>query len=150
MYILGISILYLVQIKLLLTTRGNMATIYHGGEILTMSGDVPSYAECLVVSDPADGGTIIYVGQISELHTTIKSTGKWFDLKGACVMPGFIDPHIHPSMAAVLLTTDFITPFDWKLPDRPPVKGLRTEKEYHKGKILTFIGNNILFPTVKP
>ena len=26
------------------------------------------------------------------------------------------DPHIHPSMAAVILNMHFITPFDWKMP----------------------------------
>ena len=31
-------------------------------------------------------------------------------------MPGFIDPHLHPSMAAILLPMHFITALDWKLP----------------------------------
>ena len=114
---------------------GKSYTIYHGGEILTMEDDIPSYAECLVVSGPIDGGKIIYVGDISGLDVDIKSLGKWSDLNGACLLPGFIDPHIHPSMAAVLLTTNFITPFDWTLPDRPPVKGVRTELGYHKGEV---------------
>ena len=26
------------------------------------------------------------------------------------------DPHIHPSMAAVILNMHFITPFDWRMP----------------------------------
>lgn len=32
------------------------------------------------------------------------------------IMPGFIDPHLHPSMAALLLPMHFITAMDWKLP----------------------------------
>ena len=114
-------------------SMANAFTIYHGGEIVTMEGDDPSYVECLVVSNPDDGGKIIYAGTIGGLNKTISSDGYWFDLKGACVFPGFIDPHIHPSMAAVLLTTNFITPFDWSLPDRPKVIGVRTERDYHKG-----------------
>ena len=111
-----------------------MVTVYYGGDIVTMAGDVPTYAECLVVSDPANGGKIILVGDISEVDTmSLPAAVEWFDLKGACLMPGFIDPHIHPSMAAILLTTHFITPFDWNLPDRPPVKGLRTEEGYRTG-----------------
>ena len=109
------------------------STIYHGGDILLMEGDVPAYAECVVVSCAEDGGNICYVGDTSGLDDNMRSKGKWFDLKGACMMPGFIDPHIHPSMAGMLLTMDFITPFDWNLPDRPPVKGIRTEKEYYEG-----------------
>ena len=111
-------------------------TIYYGGEILTMDNDTPEYAECLVVSNPSNGGKIVYVGSIYGLETTIKDHGKWFDLKGGCVMPGFIDPHIHPSMAAILLTTEFITPFDWDLPNRPKIMGIRNAKDYVKGKII--------------
>ena len=110
-------------------------SIYHGGEILTMEGDTPTYAECLVVSKTNKGGKISYVGNICDLDMNIKAQGMWFDLKGSCLMPGFIDPHIHPSMAAVLLTTNFITPFDWNLPDRPKIKGVRTEQGYRKGNI---------------
>ncbi len=35
---------------------------------------------------------------------------------GKVLMPGFIDPHLHPMIAAVLLPTHFITPEDWDLP----------------------------------
>lgn len=126
----------LTMIKNSNNTVDSKLTIYHGGEILTMQEDVPSYAECLVISDTSDGGKIVFVGNIDCLDMEIKSKGKWIDLKGNCVMPGFIDPHIHPSMAAVLLSTNFITPFDWNLPDRPQVKGIRTEKDYHKGKLV--------------
>ena len=38
------------------------------------------------------------------------------DLKGQTLSPGFIDPHLHPSMAAFILTMNFITPFDWTFP----------------------------------
>ena len=107
--------------------------IYYGGDILTMEHSSPSYSECLVVSSKKDGGKILYSGSIDGLDTEMRSNCRWFDLKGACLMPGFIDPHLHPSMAAVLLTTDFITPFDWNLPDRPKIKGIRSEAEYIEG-----------------
>lgn len=32
------------------------------------------------------------------------------------IMPGFIDPHLHPSMAAVILPMQFITALPWQLP----------------------------------
>ena len=32
------------------------------------------------------------------------------------ILPGFIDPHLHPSMAAVLLPMQFITALAWDLP----------------------------------
>ena len=52
-------------------------------------------------------------------------------LKGQTLSPGFIDPHLHPSMAAFILTMNFITPFDWNFPwSRSTTKGVRSEKEY--------------------
>ena len=108
-------------------------TIFYGGDILTMEGDCPDYIDSIVLSSKAQDGKIEYVGRLEHIPMSIKANCTWVDLKGKCVLPGFIDPHIHPSMAAVLLTTDFITPFDWNLPDRPMVKGKRTKSEYDQG-----------------
>ena len=45
------------------------------------------------------------------------------------LMPGFIDPHLHPMMASVLLPMEFITPEDWHLP-RGDFPGVRTPEGY--------------------
>ena len=34
------------------------------------------------------------------------------------LFPGFIDPHLHPSLSATLLPMNFITAMEWVLPDR--------------------------------
>ena len=76
-----------------------MATVYYNGDILTMAsaGEGPQYIECLVTR----GEAIIYTGdmgpevrRIMEQSDTVK-----VDLGGKTLLPGFIDPHIHPSMA---------------------------------------------------
>ena len=76
-----------------------MATVYYNGDILTMAGggEGPEYVQCLVTK----GDTITYTGdlgpevrRILELGDTVK-----VDLGGKSLLPGFIDPHIHPSMA---------------------------------------------------
>ena len=52
-------------------------------------------------------------------------------LKGQTLSPGFIDPHLHPSMAAFILTMNFITPFDWNFPwSKSTTKGVRSQNEY--------------------
>ena len=53
------------------------------------------------------------------------------DLQGQTLSPGFIDPHLHPSMAAIILSMDFITPFDWNFP-WGHFKGVRNQREYRK------------------
>jgi len=40
-----------------------------------------------------------------------------YDLKGQTIMPGFIEPHLHPLIAAVLLSGDIIAPHDWDVPE---------------------------------
>lgn len=76
-----------------------MATVYYNGDILTMaSGEKgPHYVECIVTR----GDTITYTGDLSpevrkvlEHEDTVR-----VDLGGKSLLPGFIDPHIHPSMA---------------------------------------------------
>jgi hypothetical protein len=44
-------------------------------------------------------------------------------------MPGFIDPHLHPYLAGILLPMEFITPHDWNLPGHR-VEGVRGRQAY--------------------
>lgn len=72
-----------------------MITVYHNGDILTMEGDTPQYAECLITQDNA----ILHVGKMEDAKFWLSQPKDLVDLDGRCLMPGFIDPHIHPSMA---------------------------------------------------
>jgi predicted amidohydrolase YtcJ len=68
-----------------------ISTVYYNGDIITMQGDQPSYAEALVVKD----GKISYTGD-SDKAMEIAGVGhKMMDLKGKTLLPGFIDGHAH-------------------------------------------------------
>jgi predicted amidohydrolase YtcJ len=69
------------------------ATVYYGGDILTMEGDSPYYAEAIVVKD----GIITYVGSASEAMKNAGEDYKIVNLEGKTLMPGFIDGHAHYS-----------------------------------------------------
>jgi predicted amidohydrolase YtcJ len=69
----------------------NTAVVYFGGDIITMVGQQPEYAEAVVVKD----GEIIYVGSSSEAMTLAGEGHQMIDLKGKTLMPSFIDPHSH-------------------------------------------------------
>ena len=88
------------------------ATLYHNGDVLTMVGDEPSIAEALV----EENGQIVFVGTLNEARKQAGNPMIDFDLRGATLMPGFIEPHLHPSLAAVMLQNEIIAPYDWKLP----------------------------------
>ena len=66
-------------------------SIYFGGDILTMAGDQPEYAESLVVAD----GKIIFVGDKEPAMQYADSDTELVDLLGHTLLPGFIDPHSH-------------------------------------------------------
>ena len=43
-------------------------------------------------------GEIVHVGSLAQAEQ-LAGARREVDLGGGCLMPGFIDPHIHPSMA---------------------------------------------------
>jgi predicted amidohydrolase YtcJ len=66
-------------------------TIYSGGDIITMVGDTPQYAEAVVV----EGGKIKFVGTVAEAKNAAGKGPKMIDLAGQTMLPGFIDAHGH-------------------------------------------------------
>ena len=90
-----------------------MLTLYPAKSVITMNPSQPR-AEAVLVRD----NLIVEVGSIADMQP-------WFDrhehqvdtqFENKIICPGFIDPHLHPTMAAVLLPMDFITAMRWKLP----------------------------------
>ncbi|WP_461599498.1 amidohydrolase [Winogradskyella sp.] len=69
----------------------NNATVYYNGDIITMAGEEPQYAEALVVNE----GKIKFVGESDKAMEVAGKGHKMIDLKGKTLMPAFIDPHSH-------------------------------------------------------
>ena len=69
----------------------NSATVYFGGDILTMEGDEPQYAEAIVVRD----GKIAFVGAKDQAMESAGAGHRMVDLQGKTLLPGFIDAHGH-------------------------------------------------------
>ncbi|MBK9078544.1 MAG: hypothetical protein IPL91_05115 [Hyphomicrobium sp.] len=100
---------------------GPASFIVYGGDILTMEGEAPAYVEALVIQD----GLIVFAGSKLEALNRAGAQPKEYDLKGKTLMPGFIDPHLHPVQGASMLMPKYATPFDWKFPwgNAPAVRG---------------------------
>lgn len=88
--------------------------VYTAKRIRTMNPSMP-IATAVAVRD----GQIIEVGTLETLRPWLDAHPHRIDrtFEKHVLMPGFIDPHLHPSLAAVLLPTHFITALDWKRPD---------------------------------
>ena len=66
-------------------------TIYYGGDILTMTGDSPSYVEAVVQRE----GKIIFTGSKADALARFDGKADHVDLGGKTMLPGFIDAHAH-------------------------------------------------------
>jgi predicted amidohydrolase YtcJ len=107
------------------TSRTVANSIYFGGDILTMANDTAEYAEAVAVLN----GKILFVGKKEQalLHQSDETV--MVDLEGNTMMPGFIEPHLHPSIAAIMLPNEIIAPYDWVLPDETKI-GVQGHNNY--------------------
>ena len=74
-----------------LAAKDPAATLWRGGTILTMDGDTPTTAEAVVER----AGKIVFVGPDAEARLAAGQDAKLRDLKGATLLPGFVDAHSH-------------------------------------------------------
>jgi len=101
-------------------------TVYVAKKIITMDNSQPNATAVAVAN-----GKIVSVGSIESLQGWIKERGATIDptFKNKIIMPGLIDPHVHPSLPAVLTQFPFIAPDDWSLPTGE-FPGATTNKDY--------------------
>ncbi len=87
-------------------------TVYTAKAIRTMVPSLP-----LATAVAVSGDRIVEVGSLESLRPWLDAHPHDIDDRFAdkIVMPDFVDPHLHPSTAA-LLPMHFITAMDWQLP----------------------------------
>lgn len=92
----------------------SQVTVYEARRIITMEPSLPT-ARFVAVAD----------GLILGLSDSIDALAPWTagrrvtidrQFSDKVLMPGLIDPHVHPMQAAVMLNLPFIAPDDWQLP----------------------------------
>ncbi|NOX51964.1 MAG: amidohydrolase family protein, partial [Gammaproteobacteria bacterium] len=90
-----------------------MLTLFPAKSVITMNPSMPR-ADAVLVKDDR----IVEVGSQGQMEPWLKTYPHQVDDQFAdkIICPGFIDPHLHPTMAAVLLPMHFITAMRWKLP----------------------------------
>ena len=91
-----------------------MFTLFPAKSVITMNPSLPR-AEAILVNDE---GRIAEVGTLASMQPWLDHYQHRVDDRFAnqIITPGLIDPHLHPTMAAVLLPMHFITAMRWKLP----------------------------------
>jgi len=134
--VLGICLLFSCKEEKKERVEENQATVYYNADIITMEGDSPQYAEAVVVKE----GKITFVGASDEAMKVAGAGHRMVDLGGKTLLPGLIEPHLHPSLAAIMLQNEIIAPYDWKLPSGTK-KGVQGEEAYRQ-RITESIKNN--------
>ena len=88
-------------------------TVFVAKQIVTMEPGQPR-ATAVAVRD----GRIVDVGSIERFEPWIRDLPHRVDRRFArdVLLPGFVDPHLHPFLAGKLLTFDIAAPEDWNLP----------------------------------
>lgn len=102
-------------------------TIFEAARIITMEPSQPS-ARFVAVADGIILGT---ADSVAELSAWTRGRPVTLDRRFArnTLMPGFIDPHVHPMQAAVMMNLPFIAPEDWDLPGGMQ-RGAQTPEAY--------------------
>jgi predicted amidohydrolase YtcJ len=105
---------------------GIEVVVYRAQSVITMDAEHPRAAAVAV-----DGDRIAAVGSLPEIEHALSGRNYRIDDRFAdkVLMPGFIDPHLHPYLAGILLPMEFITPHDWNLPGHE-VEGVRGREAY--------------------
>ncbi len=90
-----------------------MLTVFTAKKIITMNPSWPT-GTAIAVRE----GRIVEVGSLESLQPWLEQHPYCIDrqFEDSVILPGLIDPHLHPMMAAVLLPMQFITAMEWRLP----------------------------------
>ena len=112
--------------------------VFEAARIVTLEPSQPS-ARFVAV---ADGMILSVADSLAELEPWTRGRTVHLDRRfaGQVLMPGFIDPHIHPMQASVMLNLPFIAPDDWKLPSGFSA-GVRTPEGYRQRLVQALAGS---------
>lgn len=82
--------------------------------ILTVDSDRPIATHVAVVD-----GRIAAVGTLEDVEAVTAERALAIDRTFAdkVLVPGFIDPHVHPTLAATILSLDIVSAMEWTTPD---------------------------------
>ena len=93
--------------------RESSVRILTARKIVTMEPDPPA-ATAVAIED----GRIVAVGSLEEVRAALGDLPYALDerLAEKVLLPGFIDPHLHPTLAGTILPMDIVSAMEWVTP----------------------------------
>lgn len=88
--------------------------IFTARRIWTLEPDRP-VAEAVAVKD----GRIVSVGSLEEVRAAVAPAAFAVDERfaGKTILPGFVDPHVHPALGATILSMEIVSAVSWATPE---------------------------------
>ncbi len=107
-------------------SASGIVTLHPARSIVTMDPSRPR-AEAVAIRD----GRVVGVGGLEELRSRLVGEDHIVDdrFRDSVIVPGLIDQHLHPLLAASTLTSEVIAPEAWVMPKRT-FAAAQTEREY--------------------
>jgi predicted amidohydrolase YtcJ len=114
-------------------------TVFEAAKILTMEPSNPLARFAAV----ADGIILGVADSLAVLEPWTRGRSVSVDRRFAksVLMPGLIDAHVHPMLAAVALNLTFLAPDDWKLPSGN-YPGVQTQQGYRQQLVALLAKSN--------
>ena len=113
-------------------------TVYEAKTIITME---PGYPKAKYVAT-SDGIVLAVAQSLEDLQAWTEGRNVTVDRRFAdrTLMPGFIEPHIHPMQTVMMLAIPFISPEAWDLPGKsyPAVNG----EEAYEARLKTVLASS--------
>ncbi len=94
---------------------GSGTVIYPAAAVITMAQREASPARTGAVA--VRDGAIVALGPLAALQAELPAATVDEQFAADYIMPGFVEPHLHPYLVGLLLQMEFITPHDWTLLD---------------------------------
>ena len=108
----------------ILAEESSAIKIFIAKDILTLNHNNDS-----VEAVATQGSKIIKVGSKEEITTIYPDATLISDYENAIIVPGFIEHHIHPFLAAVTMNSEILAIEDWQLPSKKSI-GVRDRSSY--------------------
>jgi predicted amidohydrolase YtcJ len=98
---------------LFISQQVGAVSIYTAKDIITLSDAVPSVQAVVV-----EGSTILATGHLEALKDTYPHANIDERFSNSVIVPGFINQHDHPLLAALMMDTEVIAIEDWEMPQK--------------------------------
>lgn len=120
--------LSIVSFSISASESAEKITIFRAKKVVTMDVENP-HATAVAVR----GNRVVAVGSMEDIQPWMDAYPHEIDntFEKKVLMPGLIDPHMHPMLAAIQFNTFWLTPEPWELHDES-VKATLTREDFHR------------------